>query len=338
MGGSSIGVLFGAQALGAALGPLLRRHDRRPLRAARRPSTSSPFTIVIANVLVIWVPKTSRPRNEAPGSQLRARRLRRRRRRGTRSTVIRPEASIIAEEWAYYVHRRREARQPTCARASASRSRCRPETRIARHPLPARLAAATRRAGSSTTSRPTPRAYFVLIARLARLRGTSSALDAAAAALVARAPDACTREPPREYDARQGRQPPLRGSRGCAGRRCGCAGARPEVAAATAAWVEAFNSRDPARIAAPVRPRGGADRRDRGEAAHRRGGDRRLLQERVRSAPTQRVALGERIDPHLRRHGDRQRHLHLLRNARRQGNDSRRRATPRPTASAAGSG
>jgi len=56
MGGSSIGVLFGAQAVGGALGPYLGGMiaDRYGLLAT---FYFLAFTIVIANVLVIWVPK-----------------------------------------------------------------------------------------------------------------------------------------------------------------------------------------------------------------------------------------------------------------------------------------
>jgi MFS family permease len=56
MGGSSIGVLFGAQAVGAALGPLFGGMvaDRYGLLAAFYFLAA---TIVVANVLVFWVPK-----------------------------------------------------------------------------------------------------------------------------------------------------------------------------------------------------------------------------------------------------------------------------------------
>lgn len=56
MGGSSIGVLFGAQALGAALGPWLAGMvaDRHGLQASFYFLAA---TIVVANVIVIWVPK-----------------------------------------------------------------------------------------------------------------------------------------------------------------------------------------------------------------------------------------------------------------------------------------
>jgi len=56
MGGSSIGVLFGAQAIGGALGPYFGGMiaDRYGLLAT---FYFLAFTIVIANVLVIWVPK-----------------------------------------------------------------------------------------------------------------------------------------------------------------------------------------------------------------------------------------------------------------------------------------
>jgi MFS family permease len=56
MGGSSIGVLFGAQAVGGALGPYFGGMiaDRYGLLAT---FYFLAFTIVIANVLVIWVPK-----------------------------------------------------------------------------------------------------------------------------------------------------------------------------------------------------------------------------------------------------------------------------------------
>jgi len=56
MGGSSIGVLFGAQAVGGALGPYSGGMiaDRYGLLAT---FYFLAFTIVIANVLVIWVPK-----------------------------------------------------------------------------------------------------------------------------------------------------------------------------------------------------------------------------------------------------------------------------------------
>ena len=58
MGGSSIGVLFGAQAVGGALGPLLGG------LVADRYGLSATFyflaaTIVIANVFVVWVPRRS---------------------------------------------------------------------------------------------------------------------------------------------------------------------------------------------------------------------------------------------------------------------------------------
>jgi MFS family permease len=56
MGGSSIGVLFGAQAVGGALGPLFGGMiaDRHGLLATFYFLAA---TIVVANVLVIWVPK-----------------------------------------------------------------------------------------------------------------------------------------------------------------------------------------------------------------------------------------------------------------------------------------
>ena len=56
MGGSSIGVLFGAQAVGGALGPYFGGliADRYGLLAT---FYFLAFTIVIANVLVVWVPK-----------------------------------------------------------------------------------------------------------------------------------------------------------------------------------------------------------------------------------------------------------------------------------------
>jgi MFS family permease len=56
MGGSSIGVLFGAQAVGGALGPYFGGMiaDKYGLLAT---FYFLAFTIVIANVLVIWVPK-----------------------------------------------------------------------------------------------------------------------------------------------------------------------------------------------------------------------------------------------------------------------------------------
>jgi len=58
MGGSSIGVLFGAQAVGAALGPWIAGMiaDRQGLSAT---FYFLAFTIVIANVFVIWMPKTA---------------------------------------------------------------------------------------------------------------------------------------------------------------------------------------------------------------------------------------------------------------------------------------
>src|SRR6185312_16820056 len=58
MGGSSIGVLFGAQAVGAALGPWFGGMiaDRQGLPAT---FYFLAFTIVIANVFVIWMPKTA---------------------------------------------------------------------------------------------------------------------------------------------------------------------------------------------------------------------------------------------------------------------------------------
>jgi FSR family fosmidomycin resistance protein-like MFS transporter len=56
MGGSSIGVLFGAQAVGGALGPLLGGlvADRYGLLATFYFLAA---TIVIANLFVIWVRK-----------------------------------------------------------------------------------------------------------------------------------------------------------------------------------------------------------------------------------------------------------------------------------------
>ncbi|TMI43032.1 MAG: MFS transporter, partial [Betaproteobacteria bacterium] len=56
MGGSSIGVLFGAQAIGGALGPLLAGlvADRYGLLATFYFLAA---TIVIANLFVVWVPK-----------------------------------------------------------------------------------------------------------------------------------------------------------------------------------------------------------------------------------------------------------------------------------------
>ena len=58
MGGSSIGVLFGAQALGAALGPWLAGMiaDRHGLGATFYFLAA---TIVVANVFVVWMPKTA---------------------------------------------------------------------------------------------------------------------------------------------------------------------------------------------------------------------------------------------------------------------------------------
>src|SRR5439155_910612 len=58
MGGSSIGVLFGAQAVGGALGPLLAGlvADRYGLLATFYFLAA---TIVIANLFVLWVPKTA---------------------------------------------------------------------------------------------------------------------------------------------------------------------------------------------------------------------------------------------------------------------------------------
>jgi FSR family fosmidomycin resistance protein-like MFS transporter len=58
MGGSSIGVLFGAQAVGAALGPLFGGMvaDRYGLLAAFYFLAA---TIVVANLLVFWVPTTA---------------------------------------------------------------------------------------------------------------------------------------------------------------------------------------------------------------------------------------------------------------------------------------
>lgn len=56
MGGSSIGVLFGAQAIGASLGPLFGGMvaDRWGLLAT---FYFLAFTIVIANLLVVWIPR-----------------------------------------------------------------------------------------------------------------------------------------------------------------------------------------------------------------------------------------------------------------------------------------
>ena len=60
MGGSSIGVLFGAQAVGASLGPLFGGMvaDRWGLLAT---FYFLAFTIVIANLLVFWIPKVDAP-------------------------------------------------------------------------------------------------------------------------------------------------------------------------------------------------------------------------------------------------------------------------------------
>ena len=57
MGGSSIGVLFGAQAVGGALGPLLGGlvADRYGLAATFYFLAA---TILIANLFVLWVPRT----------------------------------------------------------------------------------------------------------------------------------------------------------------------------------------------------------------------------------------------------------------------------------------
>jgi MFS family permease len=65
MGGSSIGVLFGAQAVGASLGPLLGGMvaDRWGLLAT---FYFLAITIVIANLLVFWIPKVdARPAGQA---------------------------------------------------------------------------------------------------------------------------------------------------------------------------------------------------------------------------------------------------------------------------------
>ena len=58
MGGSSIGVLFGAQAVGAALGPWLAGliADRHGLGATFYFLAA---TIVVANLFVVWMPKTA---------------------------------------------------------------------------------------------------------------------------------------------------------------------------------------------------------------------------------------------------------------------------------------
>jgi MFS family permease len=58
MGGSSIGILFGAQALGAAVGPLLAGvvADRHGLLAT---FYFLALTIVIANLFVVFTPRTS---------------------------------------------------------------------------------------------------------------------------------------------------------------------------------------------------------------------------------------------------------------------------------------
>ena len=58
MGGSSVGVLFGAQAIGGSLGPLLAGlvADHYGLLATFYFLAA---TIVIANLFVLWVPKTA---------------------------------------------------------------------------------------------------------------------------------------------------------------------------------------------------------------------------------------------------------------------------------------
>ncbi|TMH87980.1 MAG: MFS transporter [Betaproteobacteria bacterium] len=58
MGGSSIGVLFGAQAIGGSLGPLLAGlvADRHGLLATFYFLAA---TIVVANLFVLWIPKTA---------------------------------------------------------------------------------------------------------------------------------------------------------------------------------------------------------------------------------------------------------------------------------------
>jgi len=61
MGGSSIGLLFGAQALGAAVGPLLAGMvaDRQGLVATFYFLAA---TIVIANIFVVFTPKSATTR------------------------------------------------------------------------------------------------------------------------------------------------------------------------------------------------------------------------------------------------------------------------------------
>jgi MFS family permease len=60
MGGSSVGVLFGAQAFGAALGPWLAGMvaDRHGLLATFYFLAA---TIVVANLFVFWTPKVAEP-------------------------------------------------------------------------------------------------------------------------------------------------------------------------------------------------------------------------------------------------------------------------------------
>jgi predicted MFS family arabinose efflux permease len=61
LGGSSIGVLFGAQAVGASIGPLLAGMvaDRHGLDAT---FYFLAITIVVANLIVFWIPKETNPK------------------------------------------------------------------------------------------------------------------------------------------------------------------------------------------------------------------------------------------------------------------------------------
>ena len=264
--------------------------------------------------------------------------------------------------------RRKGAHRRAIGRARHAQ-RCRPDTRSARHPAVRRAIGGYAEDTIEHDFKATPTAYFLLTPSSI---AWSLPLDAKRARL-SRSHEEAAREPAMEYDPpRQVARPRRPASRrlplppGCFGQRvsatdppvgaaprCGARSDRQRgtgrrrsrlasgdvsasVAAATAAWVEAFNSRDPARVAALYDAE--AVLTDAAEPKPRDGAA--AIADYYKSAaqrPTQRVALGERTHPHLRRYRDRQRHLTYSKCATARP-PSRRRAIASRTASAAGSG